>query len=364
MQKGGDSIKNKSFPVILCTLVLCATAALILIPNVQASTMVTISANADTSIWSEYPTGNYGTTSLWVLTSNEPPIYSRRSLLNFDLSTIPGGVTITSATLNLYFYKAPHISRLYSAHRITGAWAESTVTWNTAPSFDSTATSTITTGTTDEVWLSWDVTADVTYGYSNPSNWQGILIKDHTESYSSRTWTIYGYAASKEHGNATWHPYLEVTYTEQVPPTIESCDSTGVKKDTFVLSDEVYATGTGYQPSTTYDVYLVEDVTWVDGMAIPPGVPGTATSISSDATGDVPATLLWSGPLVAGKYDIVVDVDGDGLYYAEADALDDNDIEVTAGFFVIPEFWLGTILGLAGCFAAFGVFHVSKRKHQ
>jgi PKD repeat protein len=148
------------------------------------------------------------------------------------------------------------------------------------------------------------------------------------------------------------------------PMTIESCDSTGAKKDTFQLSDEVYATGTGYSASTTYDVYLVEDVTWVDGMAIPARVPGTTTSISSDATGNVPATLLWSDPLVLGKYDIVVDVDGDGLYYAESDALDDNDIQVTAGFFVIPEFWLGTILALAGCFAAFGVFHVIKRKHQ
>jgi hypothetical protein len=153
-----------------------------------------------------------------------------------------------------------------------------------------------------------------------------------------------------------------------VPPpsivTIESCDSTGAKKDTFQLGDEVYVTGTGYSDSATYDVYLVEDVTWVDGMAIPPRVAGTAISISSDGTGTVPATLLWSDPLVPGKYDIVVDVDGDGLYYAESDALDDNDIQVTAGFFVIPEFWLGTILALAGCFAALGVFRVIKRKHQ
>jgi len=45
---------------------------------------------------------------------------------------------------------------------------------------------------------------------------------------------------------------------------------------------------------------------------------------------DVSATLFWSDLLVAGKYDIVVEVNGDGLYYAETDALDDNEIEVTA----------------------------------
>ncbi len=135
-------------------------------------------------------------------------------------------------------------------------------------------------------------------------------------------------------------------------PNIESCDSVGTKKDTFVLGDNVYATGNGYSASATYDLYLVEDVTWVDGMAIPPRVPSTATTITSDSSGDVQATLLWSNPLVAGKYDIVVDVDGDGLYYAETDVLDDNDIEVTAGFFVVPELPLGTILAALSMFVA------------
>jgi len=44
--------------------------------------------------------------------------------------------------------------------------------------------------------------------------------------------------------------------------------------------------------------------------------------------------------------------------------LDDNDVVVTAGFLVIPEYWLGTILGLGGCFAAFGGFYMSKRKNS
>ncbi len=138
--------------------------------------------------------------------------------------------------------------------------------------------------------------------------------------------------------------------------TIESCDSTGTKKDTFQPSDEVYATGTGYQPSTTYDIFLVEDVTWVDGMAIPPRVLGTTPSVTSDGAGNIPATLMWDDPLVLGKYDIVVDVDGDGLYYAESDALDDMDIEVTAGLLIIPEVALGTIMVLAAMVLALVVY--------
>lgn len=141
-------------------------------------------------------------------------------------------------------------------------------------------------------------------------------------------------------------------------PTIESCDSTGTKKDSFDPSDTVYANGDGYCPSTTYDLYVVPDTMWTDGMAI----PGTSISVSSDSLGNIPPTAVMSSPLTPGKYDIVVDVNGNGVYDADIDALDDNDIQVTGGFLVIPEYWLGTILGLVGCFAAFGVFRVSKRK--
>ena len=35
----------------------------------------------------------------------------------------------------------------------------------------------------------------------------------------------------------------------------------------------------------------------------------------------------------------------------------------TSGFFVIPEYLIGTILSIMGCFAAFGVFYLSKRKN-
>ena len=46
---------------------------------------------------------------------------------------------------------------------------------------------------------------------------------------------------------------------------------------------------------------------------------------------------MWSDPATVGKYDMVVDVNGNGLYDVGIDALDNNDVEVTAGF-VIPEF--------------------------
>jgi hypothetical protein len=147
-----------------------------------------------------------------------------------------------------------------------------------------------------------------------------------------------------------------------LPKTIESSDSMGVTKDTFNLSDDVYGTGVNYTASTTYDVYVVSDVTWVDGMTIPARVPGTATTVSSDASGNITPTLLWSHPLTPGKYDVVVDVNSNGLYNVGIDALDNNDVQVTAGLLVIPEMYPGSILGLAACFATFSIFLVRKRK--
>jgi len=143
---------------------------------------------------------------------------------------------------------------------------------------------------------------------------------------------------------------------------IESCDVNGVKKDSFVPSDIVYVKGSGYAPSTAYDLYIVEDkATWTTGDSLV-RVPGTATTITSDGSGNVPPTTVWNPGLTPGKYDIVVDTNGNGKY-DDGEPLDNNDIVQTAGFLVIPEYLLGAIMGLAGCFAAFGVFRISKRKY-
>jgi hypothetical protein len=190
-----------------------------------------------------------------------------------------------------------------------------------------------------------------------PSGWVGFNVTHTITANTTNIATAYGVDQYGQNVTATASAFVQVY---NFNPTIESCESTGIKKDIFIIGDDVYANGTGYRPSTTYDIYLVEDITWVDGIAIPPRIMGTTSTITSDASGNVPPTLLWSDPLKAGKYDIVVDVNGDGLYYAESDALDDSDVQVTAGFFVIPELPLGTMLALATSILALAIY--KKRK--
>lgn len=128
-------------------------------------------------------------------------------------------------------------------------------------------------------------------------------------------------------------------------PTIQSCDQNGVTKNEFNLTDTVYAVGSDFGQSTTYDFYLVEDVNWTHGMFIPSRILGTATTVSSDASGDIPATPVWASPLTMGEFDMIVDVNGNGQYDYGTDALDNSD-KGTAGLVVIPEFSSFLILPL------------------
>jgi hypothetical protein len=50
-------------------------------------------------------------------------------------------------------------------------------------------------------------------------------------------------------------------------------------------------------------------------------------------------------PSTVGGYEIIVDVGSNDFYHAGIDALDNNDVEVTAGF-IIPEFTSFLILFL------------------
>jgi hypothetical protein len=149
-----------------------------------------------------------------------------------------------------------------------------------------------------------------------------------------------------------------------LPPTtaccIGTCDSTGTQKDTFKINDDVFIMGNGYPCSTTYCLYIVNDVPWTDGMNIPAAVQ--TLSVTSDTSGNICATLAWHQPLTQGKYDVLVDVNGNTVYDAGIDALYNMNIQGTAGFFVIPEYIWGAIMAVAGFFAALGAYRMIKHK--
>ena len=148
-----------------------------------------------------------------------------------------------------------------------------------------------------------------------------------------------------------------------IPPFIQSCDEYGSAKNVFNLSEKVYAHGDMFPILRTYDLYVVNNVTWTNGMTIPARVSGTATSISSSDMGDIPITVVWSNPMAIGSYDIVVDVNGNGKYDQGIDVMGENDV-VKADFVIIPELSSFVIMLLFMIVSALSATILRKTKHS
>ena len=195
----------------------------------------------------------------------------------------------------------------------------------------------------DVYWHDW---GNQQYSYDHVGLIGGAYGKDYFDYFAVRKYV------DPEPAHSTWG-------TEEIL-TIDSCNSAGTKKDTFSLGDEIWVNGSkGYSPSTTYNIYVVADTDWSNNDSFPTRVPDTAESVTSSSDGSILARVWASAS--PGKYDIVIDFDGDGVYDEGIDPIDNNQVVETAGFFVIPEYALGTILALSVCFAGVAIYKRSKR---
>ncbi len=147
--------------------------------------------------------------------------------------------------------------------------------------------------------------------------------------------------------------------------TIESCDAQGNVKNTFDVSESVYVFGSGFPASSTFDIHIVQDVsswTALNGMPIPTPVSTDVHSISSNSSGHISVTLLWSSPTL-GNYDIIVDVNRNGIYDAGIDAVDSDDV-MTAGVNVVPELTVLPMLIMFGAITSAAALKQRKKRNQ
>ena len=97
--------------------------------------------------------------------------------------------------------------------------------------------------------------------------------------------------------------------TVAAPPEGEPTDVVGVGKDQYRIAQTVYATGSGFVPNTSVDVYIIPDLKWTDGMAIPPDVSSDGVNtLTTNLAGDLGPAIVWPSPLVPGDYDVVTDL--------------------------------------------------------
>jgi hypothetical protein len=148
----------------------------------------TVTGGIDTYVDEKSPTSSFGSAATL---SVQPDANKRRyALISFDLSScaIPATGGADSATLKLVVTSAPSASRTLTVTPITSVWTGST-TWNTAPSYSATNTTTFATGTTNNVTLSIPVTVDVDDWIKGASN-HGWRIADLGSGSGNATTTI------------------------------------------------------------------------------------------------------------------------------------------------------------------------------
>lgn len=131
-----------------------------------------------------------------------------RHLAQFDLSAIPGNVTITQAilrlTINNYYSTVTH-----NIHRVTASWAEATVNWTNQPSHDAspvTSLSVTGTGTWD-----FDITSLVQAWYDGSATNNGYKMIASSEGTGSLSGVEF---CSSDHATPANRPLLRVTYSD------------------------------------------------------------------------------------------------------------------------------------------------------
>jgi hypothetical protein len=135
----------------------------------------TVAASADTYVAQGSPTQNFGTASdLFVQSKSGVPAQNRRTLVRFNLPSIPAGCKVTSSELRL-FATAAVSGRTIDAYRANGAWAETGVRWDNQPAtIGSPAGTSSGTG-----WRTWSVTQQVLDMYGTVNN--GFVVRDSSE---------------------------------------------------------------------------------------------------------------------------------------------------------------------------------------
>ena len=195
---------------------------------------------ADTYVNQAATGNNYGTATTMYVQARTAQ--ARRTLVQFDVSSVPAGSVVNSATLELYATAVTGGLTL-NAHRITGTWTETGVTWANQPAYNSTADASI-AGGTGAGWRIWNVAAVVQQWVDGTANY-GLVVKASTETgLSATTYTF----ASKEYATTTYRPILRINYT---PPTSINCDYVGSGECSVPLPGEC-APGDTYENGQTW----------------------------------------------------------------------------------------------------------------
>jgi RHS repeat-associated protein len=267
--------------------------------SISQATTVAIPTDSDTVVWSTYPNNNLGVWQASAVGRQVAKAARLRSLLHFNLSTLPSEAIITAATLRLLIDQ-PSSNGLgleIVAARLQSGFVEGNnstgVTWNTQPDVIASPTNTATMNTDLGDWFEMDVQAvtSAARASATPNDlWLRMAAID--EDLASGT-AHFGFR-TKEHGTGADRAELVIDYTLPSPtPTF-----TPVPPPTFTPSDTPTVTPTPTPTATPTDTATPTptptptpiEVGPVNDLIAPPLDPLLATSVGADAV------FLYTGP--------------------------------------------------------------------
>ncbi|NMX21991.1 hypothetical protein C5S30_06085 [ANME-1 cluster archaeon GoMg4] len=150
-----------------------------------------------------------------------------------------------------------------------------------------------------------------------------------------------------------------------LPPTGESTDSDGWTKNEYTTEEDVYATGSGFNPIfANMNIYVFDDYAWTDGDNIA-GYTIYASLMSVPVTGgNVGPVIIWEKKdTKIGEYDIFFDANKNGIYDAGIDAIDDpNHPGFTISGQEVPALTPFGLLALVGLLSVIAVLTIRKKR--
>ncbi len=154
---------------------------------------------------------------------------------------------------------------------------------------------------------------------------------------------------------------IQVDAERGLASKLTTCDITGTQKNIFNSGETVYLKGVDFEKSESYAMDIVQHQTdWTDCEAVTPTVPSTATSVTTDISGNIAITSVYPNAS-PGQYDILIDINGNGRYDVGIDVLVNNAVTVGGGFLVLPEYTYGAFAALSACFIALVIFCSRKK---
>jgi uncharacterized repeat protein (TIGR01451 family) len=174
-------------------------------------------AGTDTFIAFASNVQNYGGAAQ--ITTNSQSTGQTRGLLYFDLSGVPSGARIQSATLELYhFFSKNNSSEQLRVHRVLRSWTEFGATWRNydgvngwttqGGDYDPAASASTTVNGTVDVWRQWNVTLLVQgwVGGSYPNH--GLLLTSPPAGGNNER----QFRSSEYAGNPAFRPRLTIVF--------------------------------------------------------------------------------------------------------------------------------------------------------